>query len=414
MKLTNENVRTLPAKTGDTLYPDNDKHNGVPGLFLRVRKGGSRTFIIKWRQGAMQRRAVVGKVGVINLDEARKAARKLIVGIDEGNDPVALKAKARVDDQQLFEKLAQDYLNVREKDLKPGSFDQYQRHLRLYSKPFNRVSVSKIDRALIAAELRNIARDRGGVTANRTRSTLSDFFAWCIGEGYREENPVIGTNMAPTNGSRERVLTDDELVWVWQAADPTNDYGRIVRLLMLTAQRRDEIAALSRSEVKESQRGQRLIDLPAERTKNSRPHMIPLSEAACAILDGTLQVDGREFYFGIAERGFTGFSRAKAAMDARIAEGLPPGGVMPHWTLHDLRRTVATVMGDKLGVLPHITEAILNHISTAASGKAGVAGVYNRALYLTEKQQALEAWEGYLLALLARAEGANVVPLIRA
>src|SRR5690349_8870664 len=121
MKLTKENVRTLPAKpSGDTLYPDIDKHNGVPGLYLRVRQGGSRTYIIKWRQGAMQRRAVIGKVGVVTLDEARVKARKALVGIDEGNDPIAAKAKARIDDQQLFEKLAQDYLDARTRDLKPG------------------------------------------------------------------------------------------------------------------------------------------------------------------------------------------------------------------------------------------------------------------------------------------------------
>jgi integrase len=156
--------------------------------------------------------------------------------------------------------------------------------------------------------------------------------------------------------------------------------------------------------------GGALIDLPKERTKNSRPHMVPLSESAAAILRGIPQRGNRAHVFGEGEGGYSGFSRAKAAMDKRLAKD----GAIEHWTLHDLRRSAATIMGDRLGVLPHVTEAILNHVSTAASGKAGVAGVYNRSTYLNEKRAALDAWAGHLGALVAAAEGANVVPLKRA
>lgn len=412
VRLTNENVRTLPAKTGDTLYPDGDKRNGVPGLYLRVRSGGSRTFIIQWRQGALQRRSTVGKVGVLSLDEARKKARKLLVDIDDGADPIASKAKARVDSSQIFGTVAEDYLGVRARDMKPKSLDQIRRHLRLYWKPLHKLPVSNIDRATVAAELRTIAKNRGAVAADRSRSTLSAFFAWSIGEGYRDDNPVTGTNKSSTAPSRDRVLTNEELVWVWQATSETTDYNQIVRLLMLTAQRRDEIADLRHSEIILSDEGNGpLIDLPKERTKNSRPHMVPLSAPAKAIVGGIPVRDDREFVFGEGEGGFSGFSRAKQALDARIAK--LAGKDIPHWTLHDLRRTATTLMADDLGVLPHVTEAILNHVSSHQSGKAGVAGTYNRATYLKDKRAALDAWAGYLQALVAKAEGGNVVPLIR-
>src|SRR6476620_6932336 len=118
VKLTNETVRNLPVKGSDTLYADSE----TPGLYLRVREGGSRSFIIQWRQGQFQRRSTVGKVGILTVDEARRKARKLISGIDGGHDPIAAKAKSRVDDKQLFGVLADEYLGVRVKDVKPRSF----------------------------------------------------------------------------------------------------------------------------------------------------------------------------------------------------------------------------------------------------------------------------------------------------
>ncbi|MGB8606988.1 integrase arm-type DNA-binding domain-containing protein, partial [Bradyrhizobium sp.] len=233
IKFTNDTVRTLPAKGSDTLYPDSDPRNGVPGLYLRVRAGGSRTFIIQWRQGEFQRRSTIGKVGVLSLDEARKAARKVIVGIDAGHDPVAAKAKARVNDNQVFLKLARDYLNDRARDMKPSSLAMCKLHIEKYWKPLHRLPVGKIDRALIASELRTIIKERGAVSADRARSTLSAFYGWCEKDGIVEANPVKNTHKASKGSSRDRVLSDAELVAIWNAA-PDGDYGRIVKLLMLT------------------------------------------------------------------------------------------------------------------------------------------------------------------------------------
>ena len=389
MKLTNDTVRTLPVKGTDTLYPDSE----TPGLYLRVRKGGSRSFVIQWRQGQFQRRSTIGKVGILTVDEARKKARKALVGIDEGHDPIVAKHKARVDNRQLFGVLVDEYLPVRARDMKPLSLEQTTLHLRKFWKPLHKLPLKKIDRATVAAELRSIAKERGPVAADRGRSTLSAFFGWAIGEGIAEVNPVIGTNKSSKGSSRERVLTDHEVVKIWNAA-PDSDFGRIVRLLLLTGQRRNEIADLRWVEIEDG-----AIVLPRERTKNSREHVVPLLPQALAVLDEQAERVGRERVFGDGEGGFSGFSRAKEVLDE--ASGVTG------WTLHDLRRTAATRMAD-LGVQPHIIEAVLNHVS---GHKAGVSGIYNRSSYSAEKRTALELWGVHVQALLARADGANVTLL---
>jgi integrase len=139
--------------------------------------------------------------------------------------------------------------------------------------------------------------------------------------------------------------------------------------------------------------------LPGTRTKNHREHLLPLVPAALALLPH--RRNGQEFLFGEGprragnpHRGFSGWSKSKAALDARITEAL--GEPLPHWTVHDLRRSAATVMADRLGVLPHIVEAILNHVT---GHRAGVAGVYNRARYATEMREALERWAEYIAGL---------------
>jgi integrase len=197
-----------------------------------------------------------------------------------------------------------------------------------------------------------------------------------------------------TKSERARVLNDAELVAIWNASDPETDYGRIVRLLMLTGQRRNEIAKLKRSEIDTEQR---LIALPPERTKNKRPHDVPLSATALELLRG-IAAD-REYVFGRSDAGYSGFSRAKARLDDRSS--------VAEWTQHDMRRTMATKMAD-LGVEPHIIEAVLNHVS---GHKKGVAGIYNRSPYATQKRAALDLWAGHLQTILARAEGANIVPI---
>jgi integrase len=210
-------------------------------------------------------------------------------------------------------------------------------------------------------------------------------------EGLIELNPAIGTNRADER-SRERVLSDAELAVVWRACRE-DSYGRIVKLLMLLGQRREEIGAMADQEIRLERDGGHW-SIPGERTKNSRPHEVPLPSSAAAILREAPRVKGRKSLFGEGVGPFSGWSKARRALDARIAA---TGTELAPWRLHDLRRTVATRMAE-LGIQPHVIEAVLNHVS---GSKAGVAGIYNRAAYGPEKRHALNLWAAHLESVVA-------------
>jgi integrase len=228
------------------------------------------------------------------------------------------------------------------------------------------------------------------------RSSLSALFSWVLKEGIRlpEGNIVAHTNKHEER-SRDRVLTDAELKTIWCGL-PDSHFGSIVKLLILTGQRAAEIGGLQWDEIHDEQ-----IVLPSARTKNKRTHIIPLSDPARAILN-QFQANGRSHVFGYADAtGFDGWGYAKRNLDASID--------LEHWTIHDLRRTVATRMAE-LGVQPHIIEAVLNHVS---GHKGGIAGVYNRATYDREKREALNLWAEHVMALI-EGRKAVVVPMKRA
>jgi integrase len=205
------------------------------------------------------------------------------------------------------------------------------------------------------------------------------------------------------------VLTDAELADIWNSCR-SDDYGMIVKLLILTGTRRDEVGGMVKDEV---DLAARKLSVGAERTKNRRPHDVHLSDLALDILGAAIGREGRDgravFGDGGSDRGFSGWSKAKVTLDARIAAALRADGREPMaaWVLHDLRRSAATRMAD-LGVLPHVVEALLNHVS---GHKAGVAGVYNRASYWNERRQALDLWAAHVEALVAGAAASNVVAL---
>jgi integrase len=263
--------------------------------------------------------------------------------------------------------------------------------------------IEAISQRTMAALLGAIADSSGAVAANRTRASLSALYGWAMKEGLVAANPVALTNKN-VEQSRERVLSDAELVVIWNACQEDN-YGRIIRILMLTGQRLSEISGLRWPEVSLEKR---LIELPGSRVKNGRAHQIPISEAVAAILAAQPRTEGRDPVFGNGgSRAFSGYTATKAKLDARIAEAT--GKPLPHWTAHDLRRTAATRMAD-LGVLPHVIEAVLNH---ASGHKNGIAGIYNRAVYAAEKAQALALWAAHVTALV-EGHTSNVMPLKRA
>jgi integrase len=255
--------------------------------------------------------------------------------------------------------------------VKPSSYVELERHLGKRIKKLHGLQLAKIDRRSIAPLLTEIAANHGPTEANKARAGLSAFFTWAMGEGLAENNPVIATNKAQEGDPRSRVLSDDEMRAVWNAL-PDDDYGLVVKLLALTGQRREEIGGLRVAEVDLENA---LIGLPAERTKNSKPHDIPLRPAALSILEARLsqRVLDREYVFGVGKVGYQGWSKKWNLLDEKLAAD---GKAMPPWVLHDLKRTARTRMHDELGIQPHIVERVLNYIS---GHRAGVAGTYNRA-----------------------------------
>jgi integrase len=402
MNITETKLPGLKLKAGeaDKIFFDDE----VPGFGVRLREGGSRKFVLHYRIGGGQRRLTIGTVGVMKLEEARKRARKALVDVDDGKDPAAQKAEAKADAKQSFKSAVDDYLEVLKRrvgagELRPRSLVEIDRHLLKHFKPLHRLVLSSITRATVATRLREIAKHNGPGAADRTRSNVSTFFGWAIGEGLCEVNPVAGTNRQSENVERERSLildgekpNYDELVTVWKGA-PDNEHGKIVRLLILTLCRRDEIGSLEWSEI---DREARLIRLPGARTKNGREHIVPLSDPAMAILDTIDAREGRELVFGSGKGGYSGWSKAKKQFDEAVPIKKP-------WTLHDLRRTGRTGLGI-LGVAPHIAEAVLNHLPPK------LVRTYDRNAYEREKRQALDLWAAHLMRLVS-GEQSNVVPL---
>jgi integrase len=245
--------------------------------------------------------------------------------------------------------------------------------------------------------LGQIAGVSGDVAANRARAALSSLYAWAIAEGLSDTNPVVGTRKAADERPRERVLSDEELSLIWCHVGG-GDYGDIIRLLILTGQRREEIAAMLWSELDIEKS---LWRIGGDRTKNGLPHDVPLSVEAMRILDRRTKQNDRDLIFGT--RGpFSGWSNSKTSLDARVQTARQASALDP-WRVHDIRRTVATRCAD-LGVMPHVVEAMLNHIS---GHKAGVAGIYNRASYLAEKRAAFDLWAKHVSLLATEAEIEN-------
>jgi integrase len=364
----------------------------VKGFGARRQRDGV-FYYLRYRLGGLQRMKSIGRHGSPwTPDTARRQAKTALGKVAAGFDPFAEALQARA--AETFGKEAQRYLERKRATMKPRSFEEVERHLTNHAKPLAKLRPAEIDRRTIAVRLAEVEVASGPVARNRVRSTLSAFFAWAITGGFIETNPVTGTGKADEGGSRERVLTEDELAEVWAALE-ADQFGDIVRLLILTAQRREEIGGLRWSEV-DFERG--LIVLPPARTKNKRLHELPLSSGARAILERQPRRKGRDFIFGHGSGPFSGWSDSKAALDqhlldARQARRAKP---LPDFRLHDIRRTTAAIMADRLGVLPHIIEAILNHVS---GHRAGVAGVYNRATYAEATREALERWANHVEAI---------------
>ncbi len=394
MKLKQSNIDKvkLPAGKTDHIEWDDD----LPGFGLRIREGGSRVYVVQYKVGTKSRRMTLGSTKKLHVDPARKEAKRLLGRVGLGQDPQGEKDTARATAAETFGAIAERFVNYQRDRLRPSSLYSTNLYLMDRCKRLHGLKIEAVTRREVASVLSTIAEKSGAVSADRARAALSAMFAWAVKEGLIDANPTIATNTYAGKTERDRVLNKDEIAAIWSAL-PDNDYGVIVKLLFYTGARRDEIADLNWSEVDGADR---LIRLPAERAKNRRAFDLPLSQPAFDLIAERFK-DGTEGHvFGRHGTGFSGWSKAKAELDAKLK------GVKP-WQLRDIRRTVATGMAE-IGVQPHIVEACLNHVS---GHKAGVAGIYNKAVYADEKRKAFETWANHLAVLLAQASGANVTPL---
>jgi integrase len=334
----------------------------VKGFGVRRHGTDGRHYLLRYRFNGRQTFKKIGRHGSPwTPDAARAEALRLLGQIVTGVNPAQ-----RQPDSTTFGAEMDRYLAHRQANVRPETFRQLTLHLRKHSSPLHALAIDRIDRRRIAQLLAQVETQSGAVSRNRLRSSLSAFWSWLIREGLLETNPVTGTGVADEGPSRDRVLSNKELAEIWRKG---ND---VIRLLLLTGQRRNEIGALRWDEV-DLARG--MIVLPPARTKNKRKHELPLSRQALAIIE---RQPRRPFLFSDV-KGYTDWDCTKARLDER-------------WHLHALRRTAATGMAE-LGVQPHIIEAVLNHVS---GHKGGVAGIYNRAKYSGEMRDALQRWADHL------------------
>jgi integrase len=381
---------TLPAGKRDVIFWD----EGIRGFGLRLRDSGDRSWIYRYRFGHTQRSIKLGNANSVPLTVARKNASLLEAEVRLGKDPAGQKAVVKQEAEYTFAVVVERFLEARRPELRPGTLHEYGRHLRRDAKSLHPLPIAAVTQADIARLLNNAA---GPVSANRLRSTLSAMFAWTMREGVvlPRSNPAAFTNKRAEQ-ARDRVLSDDELKLIWQAIDD-DDYGNIIKLLILTGARAEEIAGLQWSEI-----GDNAINLPGSRTKNKRAHTIPLSEPAKAII-ARIERSKRTHVFGRDDTGFYGWSKCKRRLEQQLGNAVTP------WVVHDLRRTAVTGMAE-LGVQPHVIESVVNHVS---GHKGGVAGIYNRATYEKEKREALNLWAEHVMATV-EGRKAVVVPMKRA
>jgi integrase len=344
----------------------------------------------------------------LSLAGARKLAMHAASQVAMGTDPAAVRVNEQKEAKQqaanAIEAVVADFIKMHaRRKTKAYSAQQAERYLNFeVVSQWRGRTVQEITRRDINALLHGIVERGSPISANRTLSHLSKMFAWCVEQGIVETSPCTNISKPSKETPRDRVLTEDELKLVWQATSEIDGpFGSLVKMLILTLQRRGEVAGMHHREL----RGD-LWTIPKERAKNGVETTVPLAQAALDVLAGLPQSG---FLFTIVGAApLTSFYRSKERLDREIAK-LNGGEPIPAWTLHDLRRTGATGL-QKLGVRIEVVEKILNHQSGVLRG---VAGVYQRFDYASDRRKALDDWARHVLSLTSGESSQNILPFRR-
>jgi integrase len=407
MKLTTRRIGTLecPAGKRDALVFDDDQR----GLGVRVTAGGSKTYLAQYTVGGIKRRVPLGSCSAISLLAARDAVRTILGDVAKGRDPAADRKEAAQEAQRkaandalTLDALLQQWEALRLADKRERYASEavraikyaFVKHLKSPAADLNRIAVVRV--------LDGLAKEGKTAMASRTAAYGRACYHWAAKRGSLTSNPFQDLPLEPVI-KRDRVLSDDEVRVVWNATSGPGSFNAIVRMLILTGQRREEVAGMTWDEVSPDLS---TWTLPASRAKNGVAHVVPLSPQAHDSLRKapwfTKEDDKRALVFPGQRRVFNGFSKSKADLDK--ASGVTG------WRLHDLRRTMATGL-QKLGIRLEVTEAVLNHVS---GSRAGIVGVYQHHDWADEKRAALNAWGEHVVAIVEGRKGAgNVLAFAR-
>jgi integrase len=371
-------VKTLEAlKPQAKRYEVHDLH--CPGLSVRISAQGQKTFNVKFRYGVKQKRLRLGEYPRISLATARDKAIDALRQVDEGIDPTHRRRQTNMTVEAVCGEFVRLHAKARNK-----SWRETERVLeREFISTFGQRDVRDIKRWDVL-EMMDAAVERGATyQANRILAVVRKLFNWCVERGVVEATPIAGLRAPTREQSRERVLDDAELTRLLRACrNDVYPFRQFVPLLLATAQRRGELAHARWSDIDLD--GKSWV-IPAERSKNGKSHVVPLSAYALQVLSEVPRFTDCDYVFTTTHRSpVSGFSK----MLRRLCQGSETSD----WRLHDLRRTAASGMA-RAGIAPHVVEKVLNHLSGTIRG---IALVYNRFGYHGEKRAALEQW-GHML-----------------
>jgi integrase len=386
--------KELPEGKSDAVHFD--KLLSGFGVRIRIRRSGGtirRSWILQYRVGISQRRLFIGDAQTMTVAVAREKARKLIAQIKDGADPQSAKRAQREKDAMTLRSVISDYLAQQTGSRSTLRVTRYYLE-GAHFKPLLGMSIDRITRRDIATQLlaigktvnKTTGKKPGAPTVLAARSALSGALAWAVETGLIETNAMIGAYRPKTPPSRTRILSDAELAAVWHGVGD-NDFGRVIRLIICSACRREEVGKMMWSEL-DLDAG--VWTLPATRTKSKRQHVLPITPLMASILDKIPRRVGCDFVFG--RTGFSSWSIAKPVLDERLG--------LAHWTIHDLRRSAASGMANTLRVPPHVISMVLNH----AGHRGSVTGIYVRSNYESEMFDAMRRWSDHVAQITSGTE----------